>query len=383
MITGFVADIIYELQSLMHFEYTIDVAHPSTDYHTLVSFVAGDNPRYEMVVSDVRITSNRLRTVDFSAPIHENTFRVITRDDSETLVSSLFLCLYPFTVNVWLSIGGVMIYSGALFYCFEYRHVKRDQNRSLFRATFIGIFEMISNIMIKTGASTLTCSASRIVGISLYGFSIIIIAIYTANLSAFLTLTRSRSLISGIDDIKNGRLPYSRVGIVTNSALSDYYIQSISTIYQPLSSPDSIFQSLLNYTIDASMWNAAILEYAVAKKYCDQLTIVGVGFVRSSYGIALPKNWPYKSELDRAILAIRESQRFECFESQWFSQSKCSESKTSSNEYEGLGTNQFSFNVMSGIFLLYLIVTVVAIGLHIANNRNLILPAIWRTIKRT
>ncbi len=32
--------------------------------------------------------------------------------------------------------------------------------------------------------------------------------------------------------------------------------------------------------------------------YCDKLSVVGVGFLKLSYGIVLPKDWSYKKDLD-------------------------------------------------------------------------------------
>ncbi len=57
---------------------------------------------------------------------------------------------------------------------------------------------------------------SRIISDTLPILGAILFAMYTANWSSFLTLQRSNLPISGIDDIKNGRLPFHRIGIVMN-----------------------------------------------------------------------------------------------------------------------------------------------------------------------
>ncbi len=87
----------------------------------------------------------------------------------------------------------------------------------------------------------------------IYGLAVILVASYTANLSSFLTLNRVQPSISGVDDIKKGRLRFSRIGIVTNSAVSDYYIQNISSMYHPLSTAEEIYLRLFDHTIDASI----------------------------------------------------------------------------------------------------------------------------------
>ena len=57
VICGFAVSVILALQARMHFNYSIDLAPLQMDYHTLVSSVAGDKPCYDMVISDIRMTS--------------------------------------------------------------------------------------------------------------------------------------------------------------------------------------------------------------------------------------------------------------------------------------------------------------------------------------
>ncbi|CAF1562100.1 unnamed protein product, partial [Rotaria sordida] len=182
----------------------------------------------------------------------------------------------------------------------------------------------------------LTTTSSRLTILGLYALGIILIAIYTANFSSFLTLNRGQSFISGIDDIKNGVLPFSRIGIVTNSAVSDYYIRNISTHYYSLSSVEETYSRLLDHTIDASIWDSSILEYAVNNYYCNELIVTGVGFIKSSFAIVLPKNWLYKKDLDVNIVSLRESQKLELFEKVWMNHRECSSSSSSSlNHVDG------------------------------------------------
>lgn len=364
-IYGFVADVIEALQSSMGFTYTIDVAHPTTSYHEMAASVAGDSAQYQMAVSDIRITANRLELVDFSTSIHENTFRVIVRQNPSSLATNLFSCFNPFTWDAWVAIGGLLIYSGVIIMVFEYKNMGMENFDSRIRIIFIGVSRTLSSVVIRTGEVPFRSHSTRLTVIALYALGIILVAVYTANLSSFLTLTRNKSTISGIDDIKNGRIPFSRVGVVTNSAVSDYFVQNISKEYYPLQSSQEIYDRLLDYTIDAAIWDSTIIEYAVAHTYSNQLVVVGVGFVRSSFGIAVPKHWPYKVDLDKNILKLRENQLFERLENRWFSPEACSLNGEFSDSQNPSKTENFSLEVLSGIFLPFFMVTLVAIMLHI------------------
>ncbi|CAF2942834.1 unnamed protein product [Rotaria sp. Silwood2] len=383
-IYGIVADLIRELQQKMHFSYTIDVADLSTNYHSLVASVASDNRQYDIALSDIRITSGRLLTVDFSTPFHENTFRIITRQNPFSSSVSLFLYFNPFTWDVWAAIFSIMIYSGIIVYLFEHQNIKNENSRSEseLKSIVIGICRTLTSILIMSGDVRLTTASSRLTVLGLYGLGVILVATYTANLSSSLTLSRAQPSISGIDDIKNGRVPFSRIGIVTNSAASDYYIQNISSTYYPLSSAEEMYLKLQDHTIDASIWDSSVIEYAVNNYFCDKLIVTGVGFVKSSFGIVLPKNWLYKRDLDVHILALRESERLESLENLWLKHRACSSLSSSSNHVDGSKSETFSLDVLGGLFLTFLIITTIAFGLHIWCCRVVIITTFYQSTKR-
>ena len=110
-----VADLIRELHMRMHFNYTIEIANLSTSYHSLVGLLTREDRQYDIILSDIRITSGRLLTIDFSTPFHENSFRIITRQHPFSTFN-LFSCFNPFEWNVWLAIIAVLIHSGIIIY---------------------------------------------------------------------------------------------------------------------------------------------------------------------------------------------------------------------------------------------------------------------------
>ncbi|UJR35043.1 hypothetical protein I4U23_027819 [Adineta vaga] len=382
LIYGFVADFIHELQDAIHFNYSLRVADPTTNYHSLVALLTHQRREHDMILSDIRITSNRLLTVDFSKPFHENTFRIIIRQNPYSS-STLFSCFNPFTWDVWIAILAVIIYSGIIIYFFECRNKIIENDQSRVKSILIGVCHALSSVIIMNADIRLTTNPSRLTVLGLYALGIILVATYTANLSSFLTLNRGQPLISGIDDIKNGRLPFSRIGIVVNSAVSDYYIQNIHSIYHPLSSAEEIYLRLLDHTIDAAIWDSSVLEYAVNNFYCNRLTVIGVGFVKSSFAVVLPKNWPYKTDLDVHILEMRESEKLDNIENTWLDYRQCSStSMINSGRTNEPNIQIFSLDIMSGLFLTFLIITAIAFGVHLWYYRTIIIQSFCHRIQR-
>lgn len=377
VIYGFIADFIREMATEIQFKYSIYVANRSTDYHSLVASLADDNRQYDIALSDILITSNRLRTVDFSTPFHESTFHIIMRENSYSSSFNLFSAFNPFTWSVWLVILAVITYSSSIIYLFEHQNIEIENGQSGIKSVFMGISQIFGSVIIMNGRVNLTTNASRLTVLGLYGLYVILIAAYTANLSSFLTLNRVQPAISGIDDIKNGRLPFSRIGIVTNSAVSDYYIQNISPVYCSLSNAEEIYARLLDYTIDAAIWDSSILEYAANNYYCDELSIVGASFMKSSYGIVFPEGWLYKKDFDVHVMKMRESEKLEVLENRWFKRQTCSPSSSNT-----VNDGTFSLDAIGGLFLIFFILTVLAFILHIWHCRVAINNTFWQAMAR-
>ncbi|CAF1005390.1 unnamed protein product [Adineta ricciae] len=377
-ISGFVADFIRRLQETSEFTFSIEIAEPSQSYNSVVSLLSRSNRNYDMILSNVRITSERLLNVAYSVPFHEEPFQVITRYNSEIPIT-LFSCFYPFTWSVWMTILALIVYSGVLIYFFEYPNQKIENGGSCVKSVFLGVCRALCSVFSVNTDIRLTTNPSRLTVLGLYALGIILIATYTANLSSVLTLNRGRP-ISGIDDIKNGRVPFSRVGIVANSAVPDYYIQNVLSDYRPLSSPEEIYPRLLDRTIDAAIWDASVLKFKIDREYCNQLSVVGSEFFRSSIGIVIPEKWPFKKDLDVRVSKMREEGKLDQLRVDWLESTQCS-----SSDIAGKFNNQnkqLSLDIVSGLFLSFLILTAIAFIIHLWYNRSTIMHICWQIVKR-
>ena len=381
VICGFAVSVILALQARMHFNYSIDLAPLQMDYHTLVSSVAGDKPSYEMVISDIRMTSGRFLTVDFSTAFHVNTYHIIIRQDLQSTVS-LFSCFNPFTWDVWMVTILIVVYAGFLIYLFEPADPQAEIDHPNLLSSCKGIVVTILKVTLMTNEAPYKTYASQFVVLNLYILCAILTATYTANLASFLILNHSEQTKLGIDDLKNGRIPFTRIGIVTNSAVSDYYEQDISPTYYRLGTAQEIYQRLLDNTIDASIWDSPILEHAIDEHYCGIFQTTGTGFLQSSFGIAVPKSWRYKKDLDSNILALRDSQQLERLEEIWFDPRKCTASFDRKKRVQLIGIETFSMGTMAGAFFVFLVVSVAAMGIFLGESRAAVLNACRRQDQR-
>ena len=366
-LTGFVPELIDLLQEHMGFTSSIIVAPSNLTYAEIIGMVASGV--YDIVVGDVTITSQRREIVSFSNSIFDNSLRIISRNSLYTS-TDLTSFLKPFSRGLWLLLFCAGVFAGILF-CLIERYDNKDlQQRSLLSQCAMSIWYSFGNIVGYGGAFEASTAAGRLLTAGLYVLSLIILASYTANLASDLTLQKTQGIISGIDDIKNGKIPSHRIGIREGTAMEEYYLREISKRsknYYPLKSLDEAYDRLLDNTIDASIIDAAFGEYLTNNIYCN-LTLLGEGFDSGAFGIAMSKDWLYAHDLDVNILKIRESGELEHLKAKWFQGKICAHTLETSTamKIEHLG----------GLFLTFAIFCILSMILFLWMKRRFIIDPI-------
>ena len=371
--TGYIPDLIGYLQAKMGFIPNITILPSNHTYDSLIDEVA--NNIYDMVIGDVTILSDRREKVGFSSSIFDNSLRVIIRATYSPAVD-LLAFLRPFSFKVWITILCAVLGSVFFIYLFERQENPALKDRSIISRVGMSMWYSFGTIMGYGVDFHVKTAAGRLLVVGLYILSLVLVATYTANLTSNLTITKSQGIISGIDDIKNGRLSFSRIGILTNSSIEDYYLREISggsRNFYPLKSKEDLYNKLLDKIIDAAIQDAGVLEYVTSAIYCN-LTLVGADFDHSSFGIVFPKNWLYEQVLDVSILSLRESGVFDTLKSKWFQSNYCSHSSETPLE--------LPIEAMAGLFLTYGIIVILSFLLYVWLKRSNIRDYLAEKLKK-
>jgi hypothetical protein len=197
-------------------------------------------------------------------------------------------------------------------------------------------------------------AAGRLLTTGLYILSLILVATYTANLASNLTLLKSNNIISGIEDIKNGKIPFSRIGIDVDSASVEFYLREIShgiRNFYPLGSRQEAIDSLLNGVIDVTIMDSGLAEYLTGELYCN-LTLVGAPFDLSAFGIVIPKEWIYGEELDVNILSLKELGVIDDLKIKWFPTNDCPDTDSTSIS--------MGIDTLSGLLLIFAVISILS-----------------------
>ncbi|CAF4024596.1 unnamed protein product [Rotaria sordida] len=360
-LSGYVPDLIDLLQTRMRFIPYIIYPSANQTYDGLIKAVA--TSVCDVAIGDITVTAKRREIVDFSTSIFDNSLRIIVRQ-TKTVHIDLLSYLRPFSLNLWLILLICLVYAAVLLCILERPNNEALQNRSITSSSGMSMWYSIGTIMGYGADFHVQTAAGRLLTIGLYLLSLVLMATYTANLASDLTISKSKDTISGIDDIKNGKIPFSRIGILVESSQEDYYLREISEgvrNYYPLKTQDELYSSLLNNLVDASILDTSAIEYYTNNIYCN-LTFVEKDFAPSSYGIAYPKQWLYGEDLDVIILSLRESGVLDDLKEKWFDKNVCQHSSSS------YVSTSIKLEEMSGLFVTFGLISILSLVLFISKK---------------
>ncbi|CAF1580281.1 unnamed protein product, partial [Adineta ricciae] len=344
---GYIPDLIELLQKQIGFVPNITVLPENTTYNSLPDLVA--NKVYDLVMGDVTILSSRRIKAAFSDSIFDNSLRILTRQKAGTVVHR-FGFLRTFELALWMVILACLIWSAFLFSFYEGNAHTDLRNKSILSRIGMSIWFAFGTL-IGYGADFHTRSAAgRVLTIGIYITSLVLISAYQAYFTASITVSIAQSSFSGIDDIKNGKVPYNRIGIISGSAMEEYFLREISDgshTYYILRDKQDMFDKLLSGIIDVSIMDTGFAEFATSSIYCN-LTIVGTGFDQSQFGIIYPTKWLYEQALDVSILSLREKGVFNDLKSKWFQTNNCTSASTDTSV-------RLSLEALTGLFIVFAI----------------------------
>ncbi|CAF4241105.1 unnamed protein product, partial [Rotaria sp. Silwood2] len=220
--TGYIPELIELLRKKIGFIPNIDIAPSNQTYIGLIQAVA--NGDYDIVIGDVIITAMRRESVGFSNAIFDNSLRIIMRKTPDVSIDLLSF-LKPFS---------------------QRKYNEKLQNRSILSQITMSIWYSFGNIVGYGVGFHVRTAAGRLVAVGLYMLSLILVASYTANLASDLTISKSKDIISSIEDIKNGKISFNRIGVFIGTASEDYYLREISSdnkSYYPLKTRQGLYDS--------------------------------------------------------------------------------------------------------------------------------------------
>lgn len=357
---GYIHDLVTLLQEQMKFNYEYKVVPIEVSYDELVDCV--QNRTYEIVMADLSMTSTRTEKIDFSYPIYDNVMRLVIRKSQRTTISP-FAFFKPFSVLLWVSIAFIIyLFSAVLIALYESYGQEGEQNGAIRDVSKIiticrSLFHTIGALLQRGSELQPQTFFGRLQTVVIWLMSIILVALLTSNLTSYFNAQREKAWLESIEDLHMCRkVDCNRIGIVERSHHEEYFTKEVlngnQMNYYHLKHPNESYRKLLEYYIDVAIADSSSADYFTqTPDYC-QLEVTGIPFGKTYFGIALPKQWRYKQDLDNHIMQLKLDGEIDRLLKKWFQQKNCDSKSRDEN-------NHLTVIEVSGLFYIFIGLTTV------------------------
>ncbi|XP_060534874.1 glutamate receptor ionotropic, NMDA 2B [Cylas formicarius] len=334
------------------------------------------NRKTDMVLTSLTINAEREAVVDFSVPFMETGIAIVVAKRTGIISPTAFL--EPFDAASWMLVGVVAIHASTFtIFLFEWlspsgfdmkvafnNGVPSNAHRfSLFRTYWLVwavLFQAAVHVDSPRGFT------SRFMTNVWAMFAVVFLAIYTANLAAFMITREEFFEFSGIDDhrlcrpyshkpsIKFGTIPWSH----TDSTLAKYFGDMHA--YMRQFNKSTVLQgvgAVLSGEMDSFIYDGTVLDYLTSQDEDCRLLTVGSWYAMTGYGLAFPRNSKYLKMFNRRLLDFRENGDLERLRRYWMT-GVCRPGKQEHKSSDPLALEQFLsafLLLMAGILMAVLL----------------------------
>lgn len=258
------------------------------------------------------ITRSREEVIDFSKPFKTIGVSLLMKKPKDK--SLFFQFLHPLSVPVWIMIIIAFIIISLGTTCVELLTSSKESYRFNFRESlWFNYGSLVKNTTpIEKTPHTFS---GRILTSAWWFFSLIIISSYTANLAAFLTVSRINTDIESI--IHLGDQEKIKYGTVWNSQVESFFENSSMEVYYKMWMKMTTDKQMVTNSRDGVervknsndneygfLWDSPVVEYATNND-CG-LIQVGNPVGARGYGIGTPVGAAYVDDITMAILELKE-----------------------------------------------------------------------------
>ncbi|XP_052802118.1 glutamate receptor 4-like isoform X2 [Mya arenaria] len=369
---GFCVDVLRELSRLLNnFNYSIiepDVSRAKANgksvWDDIINQLKIGNA--SMAIGAFAVTAAREATISFSYTIISSSVSLLLRRPPDTV--NYFQFLGPFSWRLWLLIiGFVLVVGFGLFFMARFDSTQNgssqrfDLKESIWYATTV-LLQGSSEYSPQT-----TCM--RTIVAFFWFCTLVINAAYTANLAAFLTLQQNDDRIKSVDHL--ARQIKVKYGVLNNSDLMEFFKKSRDDPYERMWTfmklneavsilPERAFgvKSVLEKDNYIYLDDGVINNY-MAQSNCE-LESIEQNFGVKHFSMGLPKGAPYRGDINRALLKLKEDGTLDRLRNKWWSSStNCTRdqvTKTKTNT-----ASELNISNMFGVFIVLIGFTVLAI----------------------
>ncbi|XP_028045100.1 glutamate receptor ionotropic, NMDA 2B isoform X6 [Monomorium pharaonis] len=312
------------------------------------------NRKTDMVMTSLMINSEREAVVDFTVPYMETGIAIVVAKRTGIISPTAFL--EPFDTASWMLVGIVAIHAATVMILlfewaspsgFDMKNNPSTNHRFSFCRTYWLVWAVLFQAAVHIDSPR--GFTARFMTNVWALFAVVFLAIYTANLAAFMITREEFHEFTGVDDhrlakpfshkpmFKFGTIPWSH----TDSTLAKYFkeMHSYMRAFNKSSVADGI-EAVVTGDMDAFIYDGTVLDYLVAQDEDCRLLTVGSWYAMTGYGLAFSRNSKYLQMFNKRLLDYRDNGDLERLRRYWMT-GTCKPGKEVQKSSDPLALEQF------------------------------------------
>lgn len=286
----------------------------------VIADMSGSDPKYDIAIGNMSITSAREEVVDFSIPlpITNSGIQIMTRAPEaqpnflhnawQALTGKTAHQVYPF-LGVLLML---MLLTAVAVYIIERRHKNSFlQNESWIKGIAEAFWWIVTTIFGQEEVHPKGLS-SRIIAFLWIPFGVICVSLFTATVTASLTAQQIQNAINGIDDLR-GKSVLTVSGSTSKKYLDEHGIKP--TLVDTIAAAYPLLES---GKYDAIVYDAPALQYYADHQGKNKVVTVGKLLKRESYGLVFSNGSPLREQVNQALLQMQDDGTIDRLNQKWF-----------------------------------------------------------------
>lgn len=276
-----------------------------------------DRGAADVATAGIGITEQRETLLEFSHPYFQSGLQImVSAEDDNSAVRTVWSVVRSIFNLRLVGVLAVLVFCLAVaanIMWLAERRVNEDFSTSYWPGVWEAFWwSAVTATTVGYGDKTPKTGFGQIVGLMWMFSGLFVLASFTASIATAFAVDEVTSQISGPLDLAG-----KTVATIDGSTSEEYLLQAG---IQPLTFEHEAeaYGALLAGEVDAVVYDAPVLQHFAANEGAGKLRVVGPTFREQQYGFGLSDDNALRERVNRALLRLVESGRYESLRQQWF-----------------------------------------------------------------
>ena len=271
----------------------------------------------DVAITAISMTEERERVLDFSLPMFNSGLQIMVPSRRGFSVGQALEGIFSPQLGfiAVLMLLTIVLAGHAIWF------LERRRNPASAKGYFAGVWEGIWWAALNLASNSIgdrspKSVVGRLLAMVWIFLGIVLLANFTAAVTANLTLREIRGNVNGISD-----LPGKRVLAVANTTSSQYLTDN-NIRHQTVDAVQDGYKLLEGGQADALVFDSPVLNYYAANLGGGRVRVVGNIFKQEYYGIAVPTSSPLREAINRTLIEVISDGTMQQIYDKYFQQSR-------------------------------------------------------------